>query len=219
MSDLEEFYGPNAGYVLDLYERYQQNPDGVDPATRAVFQKWTPPADTPKQKNGVHPAPPAAPAPAATPPAPQVDVMKVVGAARVTRLVRELGHLTAHIDPLGSEPPGDPNLELASHGLIEEDMKALPAGVVGGPVAENAKNALEALNRLRRAYSGSIGYEDDHIQNPTERDWIRHAVETRRFFQDFGIEEQAQGADAADGSGDAGAVSASDVCGRETFLH
>ncbi len=109
--------------------------------------------------------------------------MKVVGAARVTRLVRELGHLTAHIDPLGSEPPGDPGLELAAHGLTTDDLAALPASVVGGPLAEGATNALEALGRLRQAYSGSIGYEDDHIQNPEERDWMRDAAESRRFFR------------------------------------
>ncbi len=176
MSDLDEFYGPNAGYVLDLYERYQQDPNAVDPATRAAFGRWTPPADQPAQRNGVHPAPappPATTAPSMTPtapPAPPVDVMKVVGAARVTRLVRELGHLTAHIDPLGSTPPGDPGLELATHGLTPEDLAALPPSVVGGPLAEKAKNALEALERLRQAYSGSIGYEDDHIQNPEERE-------------------------------------------------
>ena len=26
MYDLKAFYGPNAGYVLELYERYRQNP-------------------------------------------------------------------------------------------------------------------------------------------------------------------------------------------------
>ncbi len=185
MSDLEEFYGPNAGYVLDLYERYQQNPDAVDPVTRDAFQSWNPVAlpPAPRNGNGTH-ANGAAPAPQAAPAyASEVDVMKVVAAARVTRLVREMGHLTAHIDPLGSTPPGDSSLELASHGLTESDLAALPASVVGGPLADGAANAAEALKRLREAYSGPIGYEDGHIQNPEERDWVRDAAESRRFFQ------------------------------------
>ena len=37
MNDLEVFYGPNAGYVLELYERYRQNPASVDAAARAIF--------------------------------------------------------------------------------------------------------------------------------------------------------------------------------------
>ncbi|NJN68707.1 MAG: hypothetical protein HC884_19375, partial [Chloroflexaceae bacterium] len=36
------FHGPNAGYMLELYERYRQNPDSVDAATRAFFDAWTP---------------------------------------------------------------------------------------------------------------------------------------------------------------------------------
>src|SRR5678815_5909172 len=34
---LDEFSGVNAGYVLELFERYQQNPQSVDPQTRRVF--------------------------------------------------------------------------------------------------------------------------------------------------------------------------------------
>ncbi|MDQ2798295.1 MAG: 2-oxoglutarate dehydrogenase E1 component [Armatimonadota bacterium] len=184
MSDLEEFYGPNAGYVLELYDRFRQNPDSVDAATRAAFQNWTPPAETPVPRNGT--------APTSLPAAPQIEVMKVVGAARAARLVRVLGHLTAHIDPLGSEPPGDPGLELATHGLTTDDLAVLPASVVGGPLAEGAKNSLEALGRLRQAYSGSIGYEDSQIQNPSERDWLRDAAESRQFFGEFRADEKRQ---------------------------
>jgi 2-oxoglutarate dehydrogenase E1 component len=191
MSDLDEFYGPNAGYVLDLYDRYRQNPEAVDPATRAAFQTWTPPAEgLPKRNGNSNGYAPLPSLPETAAPAPSIDVMKVVMAARVTRLVRELGHLTSHIDPLGSEPPGDPGLQLATHGLTTADMAALPSSVVGGPLAEGTKNALEALGRLRQAYSGTIGYEDGHIQNPEERAWLQEAAESRRFFEGLGKEEK-----------------------------
>ena len=39
MDELENFYGPNAGYVLELYERYRQNPESVDADTRAIFDR------------------------------------------------------------------------------------------------------------------------------------------------------------------------------------
>ena len=189
MSDLEEFYGPNAGYVLDLYERFQQDPASVDPATRTAFQGWNPVSVPPAQRTGNGHANGAAPQTAPAPPSADgtksVDVMKVVAAARVIRLVRELGHLTARIDPLGTPPPGDPSLEISSHGLTEADLHALPASVVGGPLADGAADAAEALARLRAAYSGPIGYEDGHIQNSEEREWVRDAAESRRFFRDF----------------------------------
>src|SRR5437868_14915388 len=39
---LDIFHGPNAGYVLDLYDRYRHDPQSVDPQTRALFEVWPP---------------------------------------------------------------------------------------------------------------------------------------------------------------------------------
>jgi 2-oxoglutarate dehydrogenase E1 component len=33
----DAFYGPNAGYAQELYERYLHDPESVDGATRAFF--------------------------------------------------------------------------------------------------------------------------------------------------------------------------------------
>ena len=178
MNDLERFYGPNAGYVLELYDRFREDPNSVDPETREIFSHWTPSVPQPD-------GPASTPSTPTTVSAPGVDISKVVAAARIARLVRELGHLTAHIDPLGNPPPGDLGLELSTHGLTTDDLKALPASVVGGPLAEGAPDALEALGRLRKVYSGPIGYEDDHIQIEEERVWIVDAIENRTFFRDI----------------------------------
>ncbi len=35
---LDAFYGPNAGYVLELYDRYLVDPSTVDPATQDFFK-------------------------------------------------------------------------------------------------------------------------------------------------------------------------------------
>ena len=101
---LGPFGGVNAGYVLELYERYRQNPESVDPATREAFESWTPTElDTLAGPKG-----PALPAPGdvTTP----NDVRVVVGAANLAESIRRYGHLAARLDPLGSEPPGDPSL-------------------------------------------------------------------------------------------------------------
>ena len=186
MIDLHLFHGPNAGYALDLYERYQRDPATVDPATRAFFDAWQPEdIDAPggAQSHATRQAVAAAPA---------FEVLKVVGAARLARLIREYGHAAARIDPLGREPQGDPELELATHGLEERDLEALPASVVGGPCAEDAANALEAIQRLRAVYSGAIGYEDDHIKEPAERDFIREAAERGEFFARFDADRKRE---------------------------
>ena len=45
MNDFSAFHGPNAGYVLELYDRYRADPQSVDAETRAFFQQWPPPAE------------------------------------------------------------------------------------------------------------------------------------------------------------------------------
>ena len=67
--------------------------------------------------------------------------------------------------------------------VTESDLLSLPSSVVGGPIAEVTTNALEAINRLRSVYSGSIGYDDEHIQNKAERYWLRNAAESDQFFE------------------------------------
>ncbi|MDQ5850787.1 MAG: 2-oxoglutarate dehydrogenase E1 component, partial [Chloroflexota bacterium] len=186
MSDLDIFHGPNAGYALELYDRYRQDPASVDPATRAFFETWTPDGGE-VQADGGAPAATAAPeAPVGAP----LDITRIVGAARLIRYIRELGHLAARIDPLGGEPPGDPGLLLSIHGVTESDLEALPADIVRGPLVEGSRSALEAVEKLRLAYEGSIGYETDHIQTFEERAWIRESIEDGRFFQGFDTERK-----------------------------
>jgi 2-oxoglutarate dehydrogenase E1 component len=185
MSDFTPFHGPNAGYALELYERYRHDPQSVDPETRAFFATWTPPNQTSAAKAA------AMPGERATDRSP-LDVAHTVGAARLIRYIRELGHLAARIDPLGSEPPGDPGLELTTHNVTEADLAALPASIVRGPLTQDAHNALQAVEQLRRVYSGAVGYETDHIQNYEERTWIREAIESQRFFQHFDADRQRE---------------------------
>ncbi len=178
-ADLSAFYGPNAGYVLELYDRYRDDPDSVDPETRAAFDAGAF-APTAPSANGA--AAPASETPRAV--APQngtsqsgASVAAVVGAAALTQAVREFGHLAVQLDPLGSPPMGAPELDAAFHGISQADLEALPAAAVPSPLAEGAASAAEALDRLRATYAGAIGYDFDQVQIATERAWLRDAVE------------------------------------------
>ena len=108
---LDEFQGVNAAYVLELYERFRQNPESVDPATRQAFETWSPPSTV------------SAAAP--TPLPGGLDIAKIVGAANLADCIRRYGHLAERIDPLGSEPVGDPSLSPQAHGVTNDDLKRL----------------------------------------------------------------------------------------------
>ena len=81
-------------------------------------------------------------------------IRKVVAAARVARLVRELGHLAAQLDPLGSAPPGDPGLELATHGLETSDLAALPPTASTGSV-DGSSQAAQLVQAMAGFGSGA----------------------------------------------------------------
>src|SRR5438309_4311387 len=149
---LEEFYGPNAGYAQELIERQ---------ATAT--------------------APPVTELPRAELSA-SAEVSAAAAAAALAQSIRLFGHLAARIDPLGSEPPGDPHLDFGAYGLREASLAHLPASVVGGAVARaNFPNALEAIRRLEQLYCGSTGYEIAHVEDPDERAWLLDAIEEERF--------------------------------------
>ncbi len=172
MNDLQTFYGPNAGYVLELYERYQQNPNSVDPATRAIFEKWIrenklPELEEHAKEDGAAP----------------YQVSKIIAASALAHAIRDRGHLGAHLDPLGSEPLGDPALLPETYSLTDDDLAQLPPAVVGGHSAEEARNALEAFATLRAMYSGTISYEFNQVKSPVERAWLRDAVGLHWYSQ------------------------------------
>ena len=164
-----QFYGPNLGYVLELYERYKEDPDSVDERTRRFFEDWSPPdigTDGRAATAGV-------------------DVDKVIGAAKYIRSIRDFGHRAAQLDPLGSEPPGDPTLDPGFHDLTDDELEAFPASIVNapgtGPIPERTNSAREAVEELKRIYCKTTGYDFGHIHNARERFWLRDAVESERF--------------------------------------
>jgi 2-oxoglutarate dehydrogenase E1 component len=183
---LGPFEGVNAGYVLELYERYRQNPESVDPVSREAFESWTPTeleADLAGPKGPALPADrPALPASAAADVTTPNDVRVVTGAVNLAESIRRYGHLAARLDPLGSEPLGDPSLSPRAHGITDDDLRSLPASLVGGPVAEASSNAYEAIEKLRRIYCSTTGFDYSHVFVPEERTWLRHAAESGRFL-------------------------------------
>ena len=164
---LDQFPGVNAGYVFELYERFRQDPDSVDQATRKIFEGWTP------AENG---------APVAASSAITADSLQAaVGTANFAECIRRYGHLAARIDPLGSTPIGDPTLSPEAHGITNADLKRLPASLVGGPVVEGSANAFEATEKLRAIYTSTTGYDIAHVFVPEERVWLRQAIEDGRY--------------------------------------
>ena len=157
MSSWREFTGLNRGYVLELYEKYRQDPSSVDASTRALFEQWTPPAEDAGEL------------------AAGLPVERVVGAVNLAQSIRRYGHLAAQLDPLGTPPVGDPSLQPDTHGVTDADLRALPASLIPTALGEHASNMLDVVDAFRRVYCSTTGYDFAHVFVPEERRWLRHA--------------------------------------------
>ncbi len=174
-ADWRDFHGFNAGYVLELYERYLRDPSSVDEATRRVFESAEPPSEL---RN-----------PEATVLLPEAidssDTARVVhlsvGVAMLLQAIRRYGHLAADIDPLGNRTLGDPALLPETYGVTEADLRAIPATFVIAPVARGASSLWEVVERLRALYCSTTGYDFAHIFTRDERTWLFDAVESQRY--------------------------------------
>ena len=125
------------------------------------------------------------------PEAPDEELLGGVAAAMaLVKAYRMHGHLSAHLDPLGSEPAGDPALdELRLQPSLTPELQArIPARLLRLYV--EGDTLLEALPRLREVYCGPIAYEIEHISDHAERVWLRRAIESGRFRQPLPPEER-----------------------------
>ena len=210
--------GPNAGYVGQLLEQYLENPEAVDPAWRELFERGgesvTPAlpgserlveaaraqgdgdsgAAAAVAELAPRPADVAAPAPAVereTAAPPDQELLGGIAAAlSLVKAYRTHGHLNARLDPLGSEPMGDPALDETrlQPPLTDELQARIPARLLRLSVP--GENLLEALPRLRDVYTGTIAYEIEHLSDHAERIWLRQAIESGRFRVQLDPEER-----------------------------
>ena len=189
--------GPNSGYASLLLEDYLEDPESVPAEWRAVFESGESSvvaalpglqrllAAANGGENG-QPAHLEAPAPPEVPEAPagEVDETLLGGVAAAMALVkahRMHGHLAARLDPLGSEPMGDPALDETRliPSLTPELQARIPSSLLRVHVP--GETLLEALPALKAVYCGTIAYEIEHLSDHAERVWLRQAIESGRY--------------------------------------
>ena len=175
----------NSGFVQELLADYLASPESVDPEWRKLFES-NPELVLARLPDGVRlrelradgdgNGAAALAAPGSGGEAPPVDDLIVGGVAAAMSLVkahRTHGHLAAHIDPLGSEPPGDPALDpdRLEPRLTPELQAQIPARFLRLYV--EAETLAEALPKLRETYCGTLAYELEHISSHEQRLWLR----------------------------------------------
>jgi 2-oxoglutarate dehydrogenase E1 component len=130
-----------------------------------------------------------APAPKAgqEPVAPEM-LYHVAAAMALVKAFRMHGHLAARLDPLGTEPIGDPALNPATLGLTPEVMAAIPSRVLR--IAVPGRTLAESLPYLQATYCGTMAYEIEHISTHEERVWLREKIESGAYRKPLPADRQ-----------------------------
>jgi 2-oxoglutarate dehydrogenase E1 component len=156
------------------------------------FATAAPPAPAPVAAARPEPAeaPPVPAAPAAAPEPDEALIKAVAAAMALVTAFRTHGHLAATLDPLGSEPVGDPALEPERYEpkLTPELQRLIPAEILGVHVP--GETLADVLPELRQTYCGTSAYELEHISDHEQRVWLRTVIESRRYHQTFDADDK-----------------------------
>lgn len=198
------FDSQNAAYAQALYEDFARNPEAVPAAWREFFEQG--PAVTRAAglivPEGLSPHENGAASTAAA-----VQQVVVQGAdpaeaehlrallplvARATAFIqahRDHGHTRADVNPLGIPQPTHPQLDPSFFGTSMEELDQVPATLVMEGAREG-ESVAAALRRLEATYTGHIGYEFEHIEDPEQVRWLWAQVESGVHTAPLAAEER-----------------------------
>ncbi len=166
--------GWNAEYVDALYEQWRADPDSVDAQFRQFFQGFElglqreEGATTPQTVDAAH-----------------------TRQGHVDELIyhfRDIGHLAARLDPLGSVRALPRQLDTETFGLDLDDMET-PFDPGDLPLA-NPTPLREILGLLWDTYCRTVAVEYMHIQNTQQRQWLQTRMEQVRNRPAFDHEQK-----------------------------
>ncbi len=162
----------HTAFFADLYDKYLQNPDSVEPSWRAFFQGFdfglesTNGIDTgetiyvEKASGGIIIVP--------------ENVHKEFQVIGLIEAYRTRGHLFTKTNPVRDRRKYSPTLAIENFGLNKSDLNTtFNAGEIIGLGPDRLSNIIVHLEKI---YCDAIGIEYMYIRNPIEREWIQSRI-------------------------------------------
>ncbi len=164
----------NLDVIESMYRLWLDNPDGVDPTWRAFFQGFS------LGNNG---APTSELLAGHLQQAPIIDSSKQSRVRNLVFAYRAIGHLQAHLDPLGAPPERLAKLALSQFELGDDDLETsfnLVSYLGGGQM-----KLRDVVESLEKTYCGHVGVEYAHIQDQDCRLWLQERIESTKLQPSF----------------------------------
>ncbi|CAM1334559.1 2-oxoglutarate dehydrogenase E1 component [Tenacibaculum aestuariivivum] len=147
----------HTGFISDLYEQYQKNPDTVEPSWRSFFQGY----DLANENYSLTDE--------------EVSV-EVPDAVRKEFLVIDLingyrtrGHLFTKTNPVRDRRKYTPTLDIDNFGLSNSDLSTVFNA--GGTLGIGSTTLSKIIEHLKAIFCDSIGVEYMYLRSPDELKW------------------------------------------------
>src|SRR5208282_6737335 len=188
--------GGNAAYIEDLYDRYLQDPNSVDPVWREYFERLHAGAQGELAHGPIRERlldrarqPPAAAAPSTASSA--LASAKQGAVSRLIQVYANRGHLIANLDPLGLQERAWPYvLNLEHFGLSDADLDTEFFTNSRNDAIPKRSKLKDILSILKFIYCDTIGAEFAHVSDSDERLWLQDNFQSARMRRRFTIEEK-----------------------------
>lgn len=165
-------FGPNAGYLTELYQLYLVDPSMVE-------QEWAEFFSGLQGKNGNGNGNGSAAAAAPLLVATTAPSSATALAEKLVDGFRRFGHLGAKVSPIvngGLAPISLPEFSPAFYGSEASSSTRLADFKFGAKSFESLASLTAALEQT---YCGSIGFEIEHLSSAAQRQWLQERIESR----------------------------------------
>lgn len=176
LSDIFSSFGPNQGFVKDLYQNYLQDRSLVSENWALYFDSLSTPQTSvataihiPYVNGHVTPR--------------TLDLGVATTQMKVTEMIdvyRDRGHLIAKISPISSSiipRSAAQDLEIGHYGFSPTDMEREFA--CSGLAGQETMKLSAIIELLQKSYTGTLGAEYTHLHDLEERRWFQDKIESR----------------------------------------
>ncbi len=175
-------------FFAELYDKYLQHPDSVEPSWRAFFQGFdfgmesaldeldiSAQNGTVALANGQEVAMPE-------------SLQKEFQVVRLINGYRSRGHLFTKTNPVRERRKYEPTLDIENFGLSQSDMDIeFNAGEI---IGIQRKTLREILGHLQRIYCDAIGVEYMYIRKPDRVGWIQDWINVNDNHPQFNADQK-----------------------------
>lgn len=165
-------------YIAELYDKYLQFPDTIEPSWRAFFQGFDFGIENGSLEalgvEGVDEV--------------EESVLKEFQIVKLIDAYRTRGHLFTKTNPVRERRQYTPTLALENFGLSQEDLDSY---FEAGSVIGRGKSKLrDIVNHLEAIYCDSIGVEYMYIRKPEEIEWIQNWLNNNDNHPSFNTDQK-----------------------------